>query len=46
LKRNDRLIGAGPANLAWHVYFNETSHYKNPKDLAFALCPIFNNEMK
>ena len=21
-------IGAGPANLAWHVYFNETSHYR------------------
>jgi len=39
-------VGAGPANLAWHVYFNETSHYKNPKDLTFALCPIFNKEMK
>ena len=39
-------IGAGPANLAWHVYFNEKSHYKNPKDLTFALCPIFNKEMK
>jgi len=39
-------IGAGPANLAWHVYFNETSHYKNPKDLTFALAPIFNKEMK
>ncbi len=39
-------IGAGPANLAWHVYFNETSHYKTPKDLTFALCPIFNKEMK
>jgi len=39
-------IGAGPSNLAWHVYFDETSHYKNPKDLTFALCPIFNKEMK
>ena len=39
-------IGAGPANLAWHVYFNETSHYKSPKDLTFALAPIFNKEMK
>ncbi len=39
-------IGAGPANLAWHVYFNEGSHYKSPKDLTFALCPIFNKEMK
>jgi 5-methyltetrahydropteroyltriglutamate--homocysteine methyltransferase len=39
-------IGAGPANLAWHVYFNETSHYKSAKDLTFALCPIFNKEMK
>ena len=39
-------IGAGPANLAWHVYFNKTSHYKTPKDLTFALAPIFNKEMK
>ena len=39
-------IGAGPANLAWHVYFNEDSHYSSPKDLAFALAPIFNKEMK
>jgi 5-methyltetrahydropteroyltriglutamate--homocysteine methyltransferase len=39
-------IGAGPANLAWHVYFNDKSYYKNPKDLTFALCPIFNKEMK
>lgn len=39
-------VGAGPANLAWHVYFNEKSHYKTPKDLTFALVPIFNKEMK
>ena len=39
-------IGAGPANLAWHVYFNDKSYYKSPKDLTFALCPIFNKEMK
>jgi 5-methyltetrahydropteroyltriglutamate--homocysteine methyltransferase len=39
-------IGAGPANLAWHVYFNNQSHYKSPKELTFALCPIFNKEMK
>ncbi len=39
-------IGAGPANLAWHVYFNEDSHYKSPKELTFALAPIFNKEMK
>ena len=39
-------IGAGPANLAWHVYFNENSAYKSPKDLTFALVPIFNREMK
>ena len=39
-------IGAGPANLAWHVYFNDKSFYKNAKDLTFALCPIFNKEMK
>jgi 5-methyltetrahydropteroyltriglutamate--homocysteine methyltransferase len=36
-------VGAGPANLAWHVYFK---HYKNAKDLSFALAPIFNKEMK
>jgi 5-methyltetrahydropteroyltriglutamate--homocysteine methyltransferase len=36
-------VGAGPANLAWHVYFK---HYKNPKELSFALAPIFNKEMK
>jgi 5-methyltetrahydropteroyltriglutamate--homocysteine methyltransferase len=39
-------VGAGPANLAWHVYFNNKSHYKSPKELTFALCPIFNKEMK
>ena len=36
-------VGAGPANLAWHVYFK---HYKNAKELTMALCPIFNAEMK
>ncbi len=36
-------VGAGPVNLAWHVYFE---HYKNAKDLSFALAPIFNAEMK
>jgi methionine synthase II (cobalamin-independent) len=39
-------VGAGPANLAWHVYFNNQSHYKSPKELTFALAPIFNKEMK
>ncbi len=39
-------IGAGPSNLAWHVYFDENSHYKSPKDLTFALVPIFNRQMK
>jgi len=39
-------IGAGPANLAWHVYFNNQSHYKSAKELTFALVPIFNKEMK
>ncbi len=34
---------AGPANLAWHVYFK---HYKNAKELSLALAPIFNAEMK
>jgi 5-methyltetrahydropteroyltriglutamate--homocysteine methyltransferase len=36
-------VGAGPANLAWHVYFK---HYKNQKELSYALAPIFNAEMK
>jgi 5-methyltetrahydropteroyltriglutamate--homocysteine methyltransferase len=36
-------VGAGPANLAWHVHFK---HYKNAKELSFALAPIFNKEMK
>ena len=36
-------VGAGPVNLAWHVYFN---HYKNARELSEALAPIFNAEMK
>ena len=36
-------VGAGPINLAWHVYFK---HYKNAQELSFALAPIFNAEMK
>ena len=36
-------VGAGPANLAWHVHFK---HYKNAKELSMALAPIFNAEMK
>ena len=36
-------VGAGPANLAWHVYFK---HYKNARELSYALAPIFNAEMK
>ena len=36
-------VGAGPANLAWHVHHR---HYKNAKELSIALAPIFNAEMK
>jgi 5-methyltetrahydropteroyltriglutamate--homocysteine methyltransferase len=36
-------VGAGPVNLAWHVHFQ---HYKDPKELSYALAPIFNAEMK
>src|SRR5205809_87487 len=36
-------VGAGPVNLAWHVYYQ---HYKDPKELSYALAPIFNAEMK
>ncbi len=40
-------VGAGPANLAWHVHFKHyTQHYKTPKELSYALAPIFNAEMK
>jgi 5-methyltetrahydropteroyltriglutamate--homocysteine methyltransferase len=39
-------IGAGPANLAWHVYFDKNSHYKSAKELTFALVPLFNRQMK
>lgn len=36
-------VGAGPVNLAWHVYFQ---HYKDAEELCYALAPIFNAEMK
>jgi methionine synthase II (cobalamin-independent) len=36
-------VGAGPVNLAWHTYFE---HYKDAKELSYALAPIFNAEMK
>ncbi len=36
-------VGAGPVNLAWHVYFK---HYKDARELSLALAPIFNAEMK
>ncbi len=36
-------VGAGPVNLAWHAYFK---HYKDAKELSYALAPIFNAEMK
>jgi 5-methyltetrahydropteroyltriglutamate--homocysteine methyltransferase len=36
-------VGAGPINLAWHVYYE---HYKTPRELSEALAPIFNAEMK
>jgi methionine synthase II (cobalamin-independent) len=36
-------VGAGPVNLAWHVYFK---HYKDPRELSYALAPTFNPEMK
>jgi methionine synthase II (cobalamin-independent) len=36
-------VGAGPVNLAWHVYYE---HYKSPRELSYALAPIFNAEMK
>ena len=36
-------VGAGPVNLAWHVYFK---HYKDPRELSYALAPVFNAEMQ
>jgi methionine synthase II (cobalamin-independent) len=36
-------VGAGPVNLAWHVYYR---YYKDARELSYALAPIFNAEMK
>src|SRR5581483_11830692 len=36
-------VGAGPVNLAWHVHFD---HYKDAKELCYALAPVFNADMK
>jgi 5-methyltetrahydropteroyltriglutamate--homocysteine methyltransferase len=36
-------VGAGPINLAWHVHFQ---HYKDAREISYALAPIFNAEMK
>ena len=36
-------VGAGPVNLAWHVHFK---HYKDAREISYALAPIFNAEMK
>src|SRR5687768_18510820 len=36
-------VEAGRPTLAWHVYFK---HYKNAKELSYALASIFNAEMK
>jgi methionine synthase II (cobalamin-independent) len=36
-------VGAGPVNLAWHVHFR---HYKDAREISYALAPIFNAEMK
>src|SRR6266508_4441657 len=34
-------VGAGPVNLAWHVYFQ---HYKDAKELCYALAPLFTGD--
>ena len=36
-------VGAGPVNLGFHVY---NKYYRNQRELAYALAPIFNAEMK
>ena len=36
-------VGAGPVNLTYHVHLD---YYKTQKDLAYALVPVFNAEMK
>jgi methionine synthase II (cobalamin-independent) len=36
-------VGAGPVNLAWHVYFE---HYKDAREISYAMAPVFNAEMK
>ena len=40
-------VGAGPVNLGFHVdYDRPDSYYKNQRDLAYDLVPVFNAEMK
>jgi 5-methyltetrahydropteroyltriglutamate--homocysteine methyltransferase len=40
-------VGAGPINLTYHVYFDEPdSFYRNDRELAEDLVPVFNAEMK
>jgi 5-methyltetrahydropteroyltriglutamate--homocysteine methyltransferase len=40
-------VGAGPINLTYHVYFDAPdSYYKDQRELAEDLAPVFNAEMK
>jgi 5-methyltetrahydropteroyltriglutamate--homocysteine methyltransferase len=36
-------VGAGPINLGFHVHYD---HYKDQRELAYALAPIFNAELR
>jgi len=39
-------VGAGPLNLAMHVYYDDAAYYKDDRSLVDALVPIFNAELR
>jgi 5-methyltetrahydropteroyltriglutamate--homocysteine methyltransferase len=39
-------VGAGPLNLAMHVYYDDDAYYKDDRSLVDALIPVFNAEMR
>jgi methionine synthase II (cobalamin-independent) len=39
-------VGAGPCNLPMHLYYDDTSYYKDPKTLGEDLAPIFRAELQ
>jgi 5-methyltetrahydropteroyltriglutamate--homocysteine methyltransferase len=39
-------VGAGPLNLAMHVYYDDQAYYKDDRSLVDALVPVFNAELR